>query len=93
MYVDVCMDVQTVSSAIWSVYPNPTSGTVTISTAATQSGDVIVELYSTDGKLIRNENHQQANIISISITDEPVGTYILRITANGQVSVQRLVKL
>jgi len=93
LYVDLCMSTEETVSATWSLYPNPTSGTVTITTNATQNSDVIVEVYSAEGKLIFIENNQQTPVITLDLTSEPVGTYFIRLTVNGETTMHRIVKM
>jgi hypothetical protein len=73
-------------------FPNPTSGAITRSTTGELTGDVIVEVYSADGKLIRSENKQEATLIMLDLAGEPVGTYFVRIIVDEEVSVTRVVK-
>jgi hypothetical protein len=93
LYVDLCLSAEETVTATWSLYPNPTSGTITITTNATLSSDVIVEVYSTEGKLLFIENNQQTPIITLDLASEPVGTYFIRLTMNGETTMHRVVKL
>jgi len=93
VYVDLCMGIETVTATSWNVFPNPTSGLISVTTTGELISDVIIEIYSADGKLIQSENKQQATTITLDLSDEPVGTYFIRIIANEQVSVRRVVKL
>jgi hypothetical protein len=93
LYVDLCMGTTEIVSATWRLYPNPTNGTVMITTNATQNSDVIVEVYSGDGKLIFIENNQQTPAITLDLTNEPVGTYFIRLTTNGETTMHRIVKM
>jgi hypothetical protein len=93
LYVDLCLGAEEIVSATWSLYPNPTSGTITITTNATLNSDVIVEVYSTEGKLLFIENKQQPPAITLDLASEPVGTYFIRLTVNGETTMHRIVKM
>ncbi len=93
IFVNNCMGIQTIATTEWNLFPNPTNGAINITTTADLNGDVIVEIYSVDGKLIRNENESQSKNITVDMTTEPVGVYFIRITANDKVSMHRVVKI
>jgi hypothetical protein len=87
------MSAEETVSATWSLYPNPTSGTITITTNVTLNSEVIVEVYSTEGKLLFIENNQQTPVIILDLASEPVGTYFIRLTMNGNTTMHRIVKM
>ncbi|CAN5873350.1 hypothetical protein BH11BAC7_BH11BAC7_16470 [soil metagenome] len=93
IFVDDCMGIETPATSQWSIFPNPTNAELTINTSSEINTDVIVDVYSADGKLIRSENKQQAKTITLDMTDQPVGVYFIRITANEKVSMYRVVKI
>jgi hypothetical protein len=87
------MGMETATAATtWNAFPNPTNGLLTLSTDGELNGDVIVEVYSAEGKLIRS-NNEQSNIITVDMTNEPVGTYFIRIIANDEVTMHRVIKM
>jgi hypothetical protein len=91
--VDGCMGVETSAAIPWSLFPNPTNGELTINTPADIPTAVLIEVYSADGKLIASESKQQASSVTLDMTGEAVGVYVIRITANGNVSMHRVVKM
>jgi hypothetical protein len=93
IFVDLCNGMETINATAWNLFPNPTNGELNITTAAEINTDVIVEVYSADGKLITSENKQQVKIIQVDMTAKPVGVYFIRITANDKVTMHRIVKI
>ncbi|MEO5642295.1 MAG: T9SS type A sorting domain-containing protein [Bacteroidia bacterium] len=94
IFVDGCLGITSASvTEQWSLFPNPTNAAITIATSEEINSDVIVEVYSADGKLIRSENKQQTKTIILDMTSQPVGVYFIRITANEKVSMHRVVKI
>jgi type 1 fimbria pilin len=91
--VDACIGIETIATTAWNLFPNPTNAELTINTSSEINTDVIVEVYSADGKLIAAENKQQAKTITIDLSGNPVGVYFIRITANDKVSMHRVVKI
>lgn len=79
------------SRAAVSVYPNPAKGMVYINTEASH-GAMQYQLLSMNGKAVLSgqvnvSNGQQ----SINIQTVPAGTYLLRLTANGVSSTEKLI--
>ena len=69
----------------FSVFPNPTSGDLTIKTSD-YKGSVLVELYNVNGQKVGNEQRQvidNQGIIKLSTANLPNGIYSLRLTNNG----------
>ncbi len=91
--VDGCMGFEAATATSWNLFPNPTNGAINITTTAELNSDVIVEIYSVDGKLIQSEKKQQVQTITLDLTNEPVGVYFICITANGNTGMHRVVKM
>lgn len=73
-----------------SLFPNPSTGIFTISHNGT--GQMIVEVYTLQGTLV----HRKADLISgaqIDMTDQPSGSYLMRITFGGKVAGKMIQKL
>lgn len=81
------------------VFPNPSPGTITISYTLQKAGDVSVEIYDLQGKLVRQMFHKrqaagkQSHIWNAS--DEKgrsvaPGNYICKIVAEGEAVTQRI---
>ncbi|MCR5050202.1 MAG: T9SS type A sorting domain-containing protein [Paludibacteraceae bacterium] len=67
------------------VYPNPTASMLRIDVVTNESAEVEYMLYTDHGQLLESKHFDPAMPIDIDMTDYPTGTYILRLTQNGQV--------
>ena len=70
------------------VYPNPTDGVLMISS----EGEAIenLELYSTLGQLVWQQNNIWTTNTQLSTTTLPQGVYVLKITRAGKVYSQKV---
>jgi uncharacterized protein YjdB len=76
-------------SELISVYPNPSSGIFTVESKVSIIQEVFV--YSINGELIWSNVHN-AQEITIDLSDLARGTYLLRVSANQQATIFRLIK-
>ncbi|HET6991045.1 MAG TPA: T9SS type A sorting domain-containing protein, partial [Bacteroidia bacterium] len=91
--VDACSGIdEHTNAAVWSAYPNPAFGDVTISTPENQTGKMLVEVYSAEGKLISSENYDSTNLIHLNFSDRAVGMYLVRITTTKETSTIHVFK-
>ncbi|MCR4827775.1 MAG: choice-of-anchor J domain-containing protein [Bacteroidales bacterium] len=67
-----------------SVWPNPTTGLVNISSADPVK---TVEVYNVQGSLVKSVNGES----TLDLRNQPVGVYIVRVTTENTTSVQRVV--
>ena len=67
------------------VYPNPTASMLRVDVATNSANEVEYMLYSDHGQLLDSKRFDPSMPIDIDMTDYPTGTYILRLTQNGQV--------
>ena len=78
------------------LFPNPTQHRTTLQLEVTDERSVQVEIYSSMGQLVHSANHQMGAgqiQIELSITDLPVGSYIVKLTdSTGASATERLVK-
>lgn len=75
------------------VYPNPTTGAVTILNPEKKPNETIVlEIWSSLGKVVLNERRANLSIHQISLAGSPSGIYILRIISNGGMESLRIIK-
>lgn len=72
----------------FSIYPNPSKGRVSISGKGIITEAVVLDL---QGRVVAT--HLSANIQQLDISQLPAGTYILRLSGNGVVGMERLVVL
>jgi hypothetical protein len=76
-------------SELIAVYPNPSAGIYTVASKGSIIQDVV--LYSVNGELIWRIAHN-AQEITIDLSDLARGTYLLRVSANQQATIFRLIK-
>jgi hypothetical protein len=77
----------------FKVFPNPTTGTLTIELAhKTEVASTVIEIYSMMGeKLIRKELPAQTKY-EISLTTQPRGMYILRVISGKETRTVKVIK-
>ena len=80
------IDVNTASSGI-SVGPNPAHDMLIVNIENIQSGKLV--FYNLEGALIRSQNVREG-FNSISVTDIPKGTYLVRIISNERTVVKKI---
>jgi dienelactone hydrolase len=80
----------------FSIFPNPTEGTLTISYASVSASPVTFELYDISGRLVVQSTETSAASINVNkelnIEHIDNGTYILHINQNNQKSVYKIIK-
>lgn len=77
--------------ATWSVWPNPTTGTLTLSGLPT--GTQRVELLTLDGRHLRDlPGNSSGPLRQVDVSDLSPGTYLVRFTAQHGQSTLRFVK-
>lgn len=77
------------------VYPNPTSGEITLDLSAYQDRNLRIELYSVEGQLLKfsEVNEIQGNTERIDISAFKPGMYMLRVKCEGLPDTSRRVVL
>jgi hypothetical protein len=72
-----------------SIYPNPTSGNVHITSTETVKE---ITLYDLQGKVILHRTpNSESDEFTLSPSDTPVGTYIFKVSTSKGVSYQKLI--
>lgn len=85
--------VNNINSPIIEVGPNPFDNNLIINFNAPINGSVKVNIYDTNGKLVReNTNNGNENIIIDNLSGLQPGLYVLKINQNGVVTTFKLVK-
>jgi hypothetical protein len=75
------------------LYPNPSQDHFFLRSEAFSEKPVQVQLFSTDGKLLSQQNIlPMGNSLRVETTTLPPGLYIVNVISNGQLSAQRFVK-
>lgn len=73
----------------WELYPNPTRSEFSIDLHNVYDG-VALRITDASGRIVRVEEHANAELIDISLNEEP-GVYFVTITAGSFTSVKRVV--
>ncbi len=92
IYVDGCASIneEFLSSSI-SVYPNPTNGLVTI-TYDNFEGSFDFTITTLDGKIVRRKMNSTDSSVSIDLSQEPNGIYLIQIESGEIHRTLKLVK-
>ena len=80
----------------FTVYPNPTSGNVTIQFDALQASLGQVQLFDLQGRQVVLDSrtfNSGTNMVSLNMADVESGIYILSLTAGKTSKQQRIVRL
>ncbi|NJO68607.1 MAG: T9SS type A sorting domain-containing protein [Bacteroidetes bacterium] len=72
-----------------TIYPNPSSGFATISTS-NLTGDVLYEISTLQGKAMVS-GKLDSGINTLDLNNLPKGIYLVRVSNNGLVSIDKLV--
>jgi hypothetical protein len=79
------------SDGAFVVYPNPFNDRFTVRTDV-QAGNVHVELFNTDGRLVLHERHNGSGLITMHTQQLSAGSYMLRVTTDNESSTTSVVK-
>ena len=74
-----------------TVYPNPSSGRVTIEVDQAISGDLELELYDCFGRALKRYSPQQYDRFNLSLEHLPAGLYVLKFSQGQRYAVERIV--
>ena len=84
-------DVSELSNTQISIQPNPTNGILNITLSAPLPGDLLLEVYSLDGKqLFTHINNGETNI-TLNLGDLASGLYLLRLVNDTNVLSKKIV--
>jgi hypothetical protein len=72
------------------IFPNPANNTFNLYTGNTPVQNLKLEVFNTDGKLIRNLNLQESNSSIIDLTGNPDGIYFLKLFINDEIFFRRV---
>ena len=73
------------------IYPNPTNNIINI-TLGTITSDVNLTLTSVEGKIVYQENNVSDNKVSVDLSNNSKGIYFLKVEANNQYKVYKVIK-
>jgi len=80
------------SQANFSVYPNPTNGSLNVVVNGSSNGKTNVKVFSMMGQELYNADINGTSTHNIDLSSFENGTYLLQVTSNSKTSVQRIVK-
>jgi hypothetical protein len=77
----------------WELFPNPTTGSVTVRTLHAPTGDLALVLLDLQGRVVmRSETVSAAHAITVDVRGLDAGMYLLRLEMNDVfVGAKRLV--
>ena len=67
------------------IFPSPSSGLITLCIADMEN-DCFYTIYNSKGKLVRNNTLMAANTVTIDLSDEASGVYILKVSNGDQIN-------
>ena len=74
-----------------SIYPNPTNGLVTV-TLPTHNGTINYSVSSVEGKIVSSQNNVSLKNITIDLSDESKGIYLLKIEGDTSSKTYKIIK-
>ncbi len=83
-------------SEVFNVFPNPTSGKVTVDFSLESAEDVWINLYNSQGRSMDLKNiigKEGNNSIELDIKHYPVGTYFINLQSSQKREVKKIVKV
>ncbi|MFH1120924.1 MAG: T9SS type A sorting domain-containing protein [Bacteroidota bacterium] len=79
-----------VATPAMRVFPNPTSGIVTLDGVDVSTGDTQVNIFSLNGQLVFQENFRLRPAITLNIANLKSGTYFLKIISHNNIETCKL---
>ena len=74
-----------------NVYPNPTSGNISIDFNKHQYAEVEIQVLNSVGQIVQNSNYHNTDMCELEISNQP-GIYFVRITADNSTTTVKVVK-
>jgi hypothetical protein len=87
--VNDCVNVEEITSNLYSIYPNPTSGIVTV--LAKNLSEVALQIYSSDGRLVKSIDYGGVTSL-LDLTPLSNGIYFVNIQDNYSSYQMKLLK-
>lgn len=75
-----------------AIYPNPFTETVTLSFSEKIDDTIEVVLFDLAGRLVFSQNYKANQKLRVLFPNLPLATYIMKVTANNQHFVKKLLK-
>jgi PKD repeat protein len=87
----VSVNTQSVDETV-NVYPNPTSGVVTLDLKGSMAQTAKVEVYNAMGQMVMNQNYSEAaSKFEINLSGNATGVYTIKLISEGTVVTKRVV--
>jgi hypothetical protein len=87
----VSVNTQSVDETV-NVYPNPTSGVVTLDLNGSMAQTAKVEVYNAMGQMVMNQNYSEAaSKFEINLSGNATGVYTIKLISEGTVVTKRVV--
>jgi len=74
------------------IYPNPTSGLVSISFGSTQLQQAIVDVYNIEAKLLLTQTLRNTGHATIDLKSFPNGIYLIKVIADAMGYEEKIIK-
>ncbi|MEP7265462.1 MAG: T9SS type A sorting domain-containing protein, partial [Bacteroidota bacterium] len=82
------------SEATFDIYPNPTTGRVTVTYRVAENEEVKLDIFNLQGQLLKRHVEPGGNQVKfeLDVTDLPSGLYIVQMSTTDQKVVRKLVR-
>jgi hypothetical protein len=84
---------ENIKNNLFSAYPNPSHGVYQIVFENIDMSDLEIEVYDLTGRLVLNQNVNYKNNLTIDLSKEATGMYLLKVKTNQVKQIMRLLKL
>lgn len=68
-----------------TIYPSPSSGILSLSLSEIQN-NCFYAIFNSEGKLVRDNTYMHSKTVTIDLSDEPSGVYLLKISNGDQIN-------
>jgi hypothetical protein len=79
------------TQSAFTIYPNPASNKISITTTSKTQGETQVSIYSINGQLIQSNKFQKQDRFEMDVSTMQKGIYLLRIQSAEGVETKKLV--
>jgi len=76
----------------YKIFPNPTTGHITLSLGTSQNNESLVEIYNLQGTKVFSKTFQNTTSATIDLTGHPAGIYLVKVIADGVSYEEKIVK-
>jgi len=74
-----------------TLYPNPATKTITITSNSKLSGETLITIFNMKGEQVKVARFQNQNLAEIDVSNLTKGVYIVKIQTRGEVERKKLV--